>query len=370
LPVTECGESVPLTENLSSFRQFYNSNPEKESKFRAKKDYYLETSWDGFSPRRSQYVLSRVWQCLISEYSQLKLTFPSEDFLVAIAGIAQLMKELMEAVQEGGVCKARYASGLWLHNIHDELLWDIYLSTDDSNCGAPSWSWASQLGQVFWPESTLSSPVPALKVTHIIQQDGTRYVNEYESAHLGDRVANTPNIEGINNTRNTTINTINPITTLVVNARLRFILIGDHFTEVSNSEAQAKTGMPLYNVIANLYYGVDGNAKESEYYYRAVHHPNDLETIRGWASINRPEARMQFGDYERNMVEAMLVSVNSNEDISRIEKLFSSRRLVANVLFVARCGVRQYRRIGMGMIFDVKMVEEWRKAETVEIQLV
>lgn len=68
-------------------------------------------------------------------------------------------------------------------------------------------------------------------------------------------------------------------------------------------------------------------------------------------------------------MEAVLVSVHESKGSRGIWKLIDGY-LLANVLFVARCGLRQYHRIGKGMIFDIGMVEEFGKVETVEIQLV
>ena len=89
------------------------------------------------------------WRQVVSEYSGLKLTFPS-DRLPAIAGMA---------TQLGRIRPNSYiaTAGLWNDSLGEDLLWHtlgIGLSGRPPQQGrAPSWSWASIENKVVYPQA-------------------------------------------------------------------------------------------------------------------------------------------------------------------------------------------------------------------------
>lgn len=88
------------------------------------------------------------WSDIVSNYSQRLLT-RVEDKLIAISGIA---KQIYEKT------KSQYFAGLWLDAFPQQLLWYITLPEKPRNplagrssvYRAPSWSWASVDGAVYW----------------------------------------------------------------------------------------------------------------------------------------------------------------------------------------------------------------------------
>ncbi|KAL9116061.1 MAG: hypothetical protein Q9227_000429 [Pyrenula ochraceoflavens] len=86
-------------------------------------------------------AISTSWNAIIQLYTRAALTV-KEDKLVAIMGIAR-------AAQEEN--NDQYLAGLWRQNMEEQLCWGISgkspMRQDDA---APSWSWASVSGEVWW----------------------------------------------------------------------------------------------------------------------------------------------------------------------------------------------------------------------------
>lgn len=102
-------------------------------------------------PMSLKYMTSQnaleFWHCMICSYSKAEITEPS-DKLVAISGIAKFCQPTF---------KAEYLAGLWKSNLTQNLCWGPVSSQSAEhvpNYRAPSWSWASMDGGVwFWPFS-------------------------------------------------------------------------------------------------------------------------------------------------------------------------------------------------------------------------
>jgi len=111
----------------------------------------LTKNWkDGFVERKAEYAAGAIsldklylpWYLMVLNYSTTRLT-KSSDRLVALAGIARSIQEIL-----GG----EYVAGLWRKTLLTDLLWHArepsapMPSTAGSDMGsraAPSWSWAS-----------------------------------------------------------------------------------------------------------------------------------------------------------------------------------------------------------------------------------
>jgi hypothetical protein len=95
---------------------------------------------------------TRQWQKIVSEYTQLKLTYNS-DRLPAIAALADQMSRLRQADDV-------YIAGMWRNSILSDLLWQSRVFKTGARGEpreprsarlVPSWSWASvQNANVFW----------------------------------------------------------------------------------------------------------------------------------------------------------------------------------------------------------------------------
>ena len=94
--------------------------------------------------------LLESWQCVIEEYSKLKLTC-NDNKLPALSGLVEQVQPRLGS---------QYSAGLWNSFIVRSLLWianDSYKSTPDKDLGAhsrpatyraPTWSWASVDGSI------------------------------------------------------------------------------------------------------------------------------------------------------------------------------------------------------------------------------
>ncbi|KAL8731978.1 MAG: hypothetical protein Q9166_003110 [cf. Caloplaca sp. 2 TL-2023] len=94
-----------------------------------------ETAWN-----------TRGW----SEFSPRKLTYRS-DSLSALSGLALIFKQAYTEEDE-------YIAGLWRKDFPHGLLWTVEKSNETSKAldyWAPSWSWASVAGEVYWPTRTI-----------------------------------------------------------------------------------------------------------------------------------------------------------------------------------------------------------------------
>ncbi|KAJ9145394.1 HET-domain-containing protein [Pleurostoma richardsiae] len=117
-------------------------------------------------------VLWAQWQLAVRKYSAASLTQPEKDRIIALAGVAKECCEAIRSLAESAKYreKARdvtpavqldagdrfidaYVAGLWLRNIHSELLWDQRCDKTFPRKrvpGIPTWSWASILVPVDW----------------------------------------------------------------------------------------------------------------------------------------------------------------------------------------------------------------------------
>jgi hypothetical protein len=92
-------------------------------------------------PELSVQRLLEVWDSIVSDYSQGKLTYWS-DKLVAISGIARLITQQLDM---------HYLAGLWREYMVRQLVWYTPVASvrPMDQYQAPSWSWAAINSQVF-----------------------------------------------------------------------------------------------------------------------------------------------------------------------------------------------------------------------------
>ena len=112
------------------------------------------------------------WEELVQRYSKRRLTFPS-DKLPALSGIA---KQLQPLLGPG------YFAGLWEQDLLHGLFWEVQLRVYPRRTAeytAPTWSWASVDGQVFYAgKIDLSKPHAEIIAVHCLPsgQDPTGQV--------------------------------------------------------------------------------------------------------------------------------------------------------------------------------------------------
>jgi hypothetical protein len=88
---------------------------------------------------------NEAWLSVVRSYTKAKLTYGS-DKLIAFAGIAQ------DARDARGIPAADYLAGLWRDGLPADLLWRMAGAgvRDTTTYRAPSWSWASVDGDVYF----------------------------------------------------------------------------------------------------------------------------------------------------------------------------------------------------------------------------
>ncbi|KAK9416648.1 putative Heterokaryon incompatibility domain-containing protein [Seiridium unicorne] len=97
------------------------------------------------------------WYAIVKEYSKLRLTYAS-DRLPALAGIAKQLAQshTMHYPDESTRRQSRYLAGLWEDTLLDDLLWSTYNNRcKPATSPAPSWSWPSIDGFIYYPLDTL-----------------------------------------------------------------------------------------------------------------------------------------------------------------------------------------------------------------------
>ncbi|KAF3050119.1 hypothetical protein E8E11_007379 [Didymella keratinophila] len=101
-------------------------------------------------------------------YSRRALTF-EEDIFPALQGVAKWFyeshvlrgqsfdstsegdQEYLDAADKNNI----YVAGMWKHSLHSDLLWttdDQWYTRRPERWRAPTWSWASIIGGVYWPD--------------------------------------------------------------------------------------------------------------------------------------------------------------------------------------------------------------------------
>ena len=103
---------------------------------------FEDESSDFNIPEEAENMPWKKWTDLVYEYSQRALTEPS-DKLPALAGIASRYQNDTKDI---------YCAGLWKANLLKGLKWHVPEPADHrpSIYRAPTWSWASVLGEIIW----------------------------------------------------------------------------------------------------------------------------------------------------------------------------------------------------------------------------
>ena len=152
------------------------------------------------------------WRESVESYSATQLSEPSKDRMIAVAGVANEFRAKIISLATSMKLKRpnrpyadvsppvflepqdryidSYVAGLWIRNIHAELLWEQKAESETLASqridGLPSWSWASMLIPVMWRGNgkearTLTS------LSSIISEDGQEH-----SANRQIRIQNEP----------------------------------------------------------------------------------------------------------------------------------------------------------------------------------
>ncbi|KAI2468969.1 HET-domain-containing protein [Annulohypoxylon bovei var. microspora] len=123
------------------------------------------------------------WYNTVYEYSHLALTFEADRF-AALAAVAQREATSRNTSDE-------FLLGLWKNNLLRDLLWQIVPHQQPprrSKLKSPTWTWASIMSRVTWPELGRKKNLHLLNCTSImhidIQYIASPYLGRYEKAEL------------------------------------------------------------------------------------------------------------------------------------------------------------------------------------------
>ena len=361
----ECQSQLPKSER----QQTIYIRPEQD--IAVKMDFQLMPS-SGFDS----------WYDIIESYSGTELTMPSKDRIIAISGIAKEFREMIKRnTREQEHIFLQYVSGLWLQDVHHGLLWQTKVQhVDWCECGAPSWSWASRLAEVKWlkrsAHSQMECEVTALIATGITYTIDTLKKWSPSLAGSSDSLATTPSKERIFDVTNT-------IVSVLLKGRIQPVLIKNDFTLDENGlKAKKEINYGLVETLAresevelpeDYDLWKDSNDCQRAGDWKLVCSPSTPEVVGGWALFESPGIQDQLESYDGAIVLALHVSTRKGvAPGGRLGSAFSFKMNhdVYNVLFLEPTGGRQYRRLGVGRVFERNTMKGFSEAEYQEIELV
>lgn len=367
-PQSECRETVLLRHLLSTLN----------------KGFELKT---GFVFKMSS--IEEIWYKIVGVYSRLLFTVPHKDRIIALSGIAKEVREVFSANDHLSQERKplEYIAGLWLRDIHYGLLWQQKSAPPAEYvrvCGLPSWSWSSLLLEVEWLERRLETQ-NALTVVGLISANGTTRLTETATA---PSPSTRPLLHAASedlppSPEQYDVDTI--FAALRIRARLLPVCVrGSFLTKEDVRLAAWATGVQVHDgdvktwIATNHTDAIDPAALEAALGLDSVSKPwkvicslRSPDLVGGWGSFERHG----FGDFAQTssgvVVQALHVSTERALPGGFAFGYFlSTRHEVYNVLFVesAPDGER-YRRIGVGRIFDKRIIQEFARAELQYIEI-
>jgi hypothetical protein len=303
-----------------------------------------------------------LWYRVVETYSGMQLTQPQKDRILAISGIAREFRELILARKNKGrndtaVSSRVYLSGLWLNDIHFGLLWQQ--KTVDPALGkvptAPSWSWASTLAEVRWPERE-GLRTNACKIVGLVS-GGTEYKLD-EKSHWQNRALRSDDPDDIVSAGILTdCDVDNMSVDLLVRGRLQPVIVRDYFeTEEQREMVSEATGYR------------DSYCWQT---WRSVCSLSALEFIGGWGSFEATHIQSQLSFYHGTEVIALHVSSGRSLNVSGFALgQLGFNNEVHNVLYLESVADGCYRRIGVGRVFETDLLAGFSKAKDQVIKLI
>lgn len=325
------------------------------------------------------------WYRLVESYSKTNLTRPEKDHIIALSGIAQEFREVIKANNKAPkMVSLKYVSGFWLEDLHHGLLWQ---TTDQEqkvcNCGAPSWSWAAQLGEVKWLQRAAKS-MKELEFVALVDLSGVHPVSKLNHLPKLKTQGSSDTVTDLDEraSEQGLSDLMTPGNSLILKGRTQLVLIDNNSNRVENEPRFRK----------DLDYGtVETLARETgvelpEDYklwkdnmdcqragdWRFVCSPSTPEIIGGWALFENSHLTNHFSSYDG--FSALVLHVSTRKKVapggrSRSTKL-NMYHDVYDVLFLEAQGGETFRRLGVGRIMDRQIMKGFNTAEDQELTLV
>jgi hypothetical protein len=296
------------------------------------------------------------WYNALQVYSACDLSKTDQDRVLALAGLAKEVRQiLVNSKPEAEAQNEVYLSGLWLSDIHRGLLWEEHRDAQPwrSVNGVSSWSWASIMCKVRWPERSRGVQA-ALKVTGVClrrreRHERPQYATEGKQGlrAFGDTTSDA--IAGVFQTP--PFDPTNTFSCLHVRGRLATVHVRGYLD--TKEKLHKATVCTVYNL------------SPASYKWRAICSPARPEIIAGWGSLERLGPSADCADFGL-AVRALHVStryLTSGLLIKRADPVF-------DVLFLEEIQSGVYTRLGIGRIADEYLTGEFGKLEEEAFQLI
>jgi hypothetical protein len=347
----ECHTNTPSTDGQEAVN-LHLAKPDLRAYLRLKTSFHFTDA-----------SIIDFWYHALEVYSACHLTKPKQDRILAVAGLAEEVRQILaQSKQQVGmeVQNEVYLSGLWLRDIHHGLLWEEdhsakswTMRVDD----APSWSWASLITSVKWPEKEKGTK-EACKITGVClrRRDDKHRIPEHpvvrKQVLRPSRNATPGHVAAGLQVPNFYL--INMSSCLHIRGQLCTVHVRGYLETTEN----------LYKAAFSTAYTPTPTACQ----WRAICAPTRPELIAGWGSLEQLRTGetgcADFG----TAVHALHVSTR----YLRSGLVLKRADPVLDVLFLEEVDPDNhvYKRIGVGRITDEHLIEEFREAQNQDIQFI
>jgi hypothetical protein len=290
-----------------------------------------------------------LWYYLVTMYSSTNLTEPGKDRILAISGLASEFKVILNSQNRG--IPPSYTSGLWLTDIHHGLLWTQKRFHDKypEACRAPSWSWASFLDEIVWPQRKRSTK-PACTVIGLCLNDN--------GSHSSPEIKTIMNASGlqiaqgaVNTVGNKTLPLFgveNMFTCLHLCGKVQVLHVRGYLT---TNELIKQTAKLCGRHKSDAASGVDT--------WRAVCAPFEPDSIAGWGSFEHLETEQACADAGFALYALHISSTWNNAEMEVLEVVYMNLR-----------NDGRFTRLGVGQIFDARVIKGFERSKSVKLALI
>ncbi|KAF2666143.1 hypothetical protein BT63DRAFT_463287 [Microthyrium microscopicum] len=315
-----------------------------------------------------------LWYTLVELYSELDLTQANKDRIIAMAGVAKEVRSIFSINDKKYHAEPQhyeYIAGLWLRDIHQGLLWQRKNIEGSYKplAGYPSWSWASTLNAVCWDQKPPHSK-PEMQITHLIAGDNTEVkiqspcnncnaFDESTNSHPGQLLFP----YALNNS----------FTRLRVEGRMTNVWIRETLDEKQRNFLRKVTKSNAQEL-----WTTEDDKTERGYAWFQLCSIAEPSIIAGWAVLDNLEM-IRFDpttkDYRLRLV-ALHVSTRTGIlggiVYGQLGNLGHTHNAFDILLLEKTENTSQdeYKRVGMGCVFDMTIIREFQKELDVQFELI
>lgn len=348
----ECQQDTPRTD-AQEMIQLARAKPDLQSHLFLKSSFHVSNS----------YILD-FWYHAVEVCSECHLTKPELDRILAITGIAKEVGRILanprqEVGREIEVQNVAFLSGLWLRDIHHGLLWEEDHSSQPWTTRiheAPSWSWASLITQVKWPQRCQGMQEAMTVLGICLSKQAKHERPEHLIVNKGalPPPSNTNPEVNVSGPQKMLFDPTNMSSDLHIRGKLCTVHVRGYLESKEN----------LYSAAMSTAYSPVPTACN----WRAICSPTRPEIIAGWGSLEQLRTTDNSCADSGVAVRALHVStryVKSGILIKRSDP-------VLDVLFLEKVteDSNVYKRLGLGRIADGHLMKEFHKVDEQNIQII